>query len=111
MNEQRREIIIPKKNAEYLKKLLHTVPQSESDCFGEDETISHTAVFENGIEMDIKVCGVQYEEDEENLPWTEAVLFDHGSEVCCSEPAEEFFGSWELEYNGTKYITDMKEGE
>lgn len=39
----------------------------------------HTAIFGNGIEMDIKLCGVQYEDGGFNKPWTEAVLFKNGT--------------------------------
>ena len=64
--------------------------------FGEDICITKTAVFDNGYEMDIKCCGVQYEEGGDNGAWTEAVLFRNGSQVCCSEPSDEFVGEWEL---------------
>ena len=71
---------------------------------GEDETISKTIVFKDGMEMDVKCCGVK---DENEGSWTEAVLFRNGSEVCCSEPDTEFFGEWRLEYNGNEYIAEV----
>ena len=64
----------------------------------DETTVSFTAVFPDRIEMDIKLCG-----SDASAPWTEAVLFQNGSEICCSEPAEDFFGEWELEYNGVIY--------
>ena len=58
--------------------------------------------------MDIKCCGVQYEEGGVNTAWTEAVLFKNGSEVCHSEPNEGFFGEWTLETNGDEYVVNVK---
>ena len=75
---------------------------------GEDSTIVYTARFDDGMEMDIKVCGVQFREGENNRPWTEAVLFRDGSEVACTEPAEDYFGLWEIEYEGVKYSVLVK---
>lgn len=83
--------------------LARTEPRCEDDCFGEDETITHTAIFGNGIEMDIKICGVQFIEGECNTPFTEAILFKDGYEVACSEPSEGLDGEWELEYNDVLY--------
>ena len=70
--------------------------------FGEDETITVTANFGNGYEMDIKCCGA-----DDETAWTEAVLFYHGSEVCCSEPSDEFLGEWELKTGSDKYIVNV----
>ncbi len=99
---------IPKKRIEWIQQILKTKPKSEADCFGEDETYSVTAAFENNIEMDIKLCGVQYEEGDDNLPWTEAVLFDNGCEVCHTDVCNVFMGVWELEYNGISYEVTVK---
>ena len=82
-------------------------PQNKSECFDEDENFSLTADFGNGFEMDIKLCGVQYEEGADNLPWAEAVLFHNGSEVAVSEVSESFFGRWILEYDGEEYVVDV----
>ena len=48
--------------------------------------------------MDIKLCGTQDEE-----PWTEAVLFKDGQEMCCSEPGVMHDGPWTLECDGNTY--------
>lgn len=96
----KKTIVIPKLKAAYFNKILANQQGHE---LGEDETITYTARFDNGIEMDIKICGVHFKENEDNTPWTEAVLFDHGCEVCCTEPSDSFFGEWELEIDGTVY--------
>ena len=99
------ELRVPRYEAEAITNRLNTVPCSEEECMGEEETITHTANFGNGIEMDIKVCGVQFidEEGTTNTPWTEAVLFENGCQVACSEPGEDFFGEWEFSYGDTVY--------
>lgn len=88
----------------HIKHLLSYEPKNENECFGEDETISVTAKYPNGYQMDIKLCGVQYREGESNLPWTEAVLFDENcSQVAVTDPYDEFDGSWVLYADGVEY--------
>lgn len=100
-----RRIMINKKQGDAINKYLHEEPTCESECLYEDVTITDTVVFDNGMEMDIKCCGVQYEEGASNLAWTEAVLFNgFGREVACSEPSDEYFGEWVLEYEGNQYV-------
>ena len=94
-------------NARRINALLQSEPASESECFGEDETIVFTARFDDEYEADIKVCGVQYEEGGCNTAWTEAVLFKNGSEVCCTEPEDTFFGTWEMEHNGQTFVVHV----
>lgn len=72
---------------------------NEDEYQGEDSTISVTAVFPDGMEMDVKCCGCN-----DDPSWTEAVLFQDGSEVCCTDVEEEFLGPWELDYEGRRYI-------
>ena len=76
---------------------------------GINETISYTAKFENGIEADIKCCGVDYEVNNSNTAWTEAVLFNNGCQICCSEPSDHYFGTWILEDNDNNtYIVNVQ---
>lgn len=98
------KINIPKNRAEKIEYLLFHEPKNENECFGEDETITYTCKFDKpGVEMDIKMCGVNYEEGSSNLPWTEAVLFINGGEVGCTEICDNFFGNWEIEHDGNVY--------
>lgn len=93
-----------------LRKYLSKEPESPKECLGEDETITFTADFGKGIQMDIKVCGVQYEEGGSNIAWSEAVLFENGSQVAYSDAGEEIDGSpWELEYAGNLYDVHVLE--
>lgn len=89
-------LVLTEEKEEYINHLLHTEPSCEEECYGEDQTYTNTVVFNDGIEMDIKLCGVQYREGESNLPWTEAVLFKSGCEIGCSEPSDEYLGEWSI---------------
>lgn len=103
-----RILTISKADAETINQYLTVEPKSEDECLGEDTTISYTACFDNGIEMDIKCCGVQYHENESNLAWTEAVLFENGAEVACTEVEDEFIGEWVCEYDNDEYVVIVK---
>lgn len=99
------KIKIDRIEAEQINKHLHVEPTCADECLGEDIAITNTAKFENGFEMDIKCCGVQYNEDDEsNTAWTEAVLFQNGNELCSTEPSDEYLGEWILEYDGNEYV-------
>lgn len=75
----------------------------------EDNTISFTASFDDGHEIDVKCCGACLDEDERHPSWTEAVLFNKGCEVCCSAPCDSFFGVWELSSGGNTYSVSVVE--
>ena len=97
----KRTIFVPEEDAMTIQKYL-----SGQEFQHEDNTISFTACFDDGREMDIKCCGAS--RNGENQPsWTEAVLFDHGSEVSCTEPCDTFFGTWELKCNGNIYSVEV----
>lgn len=99
-----KELCISKEKAEEYNYLLHHEPADESECFGEDCKFSNTVQFEDGTEMDIDLCGVQYHgENESNLPWTQAVLFRGGVELGYTEPSDEYEGEWYFEYDGNTY--------
>lgn len=107
------EIIIDAAKSKEIDRILSTKPETESDCFGEDEKISYTAEFPNGILMDVEICGVQYEEDGDNLPWTQAVLYQKGKgeayqECTFTDVSDDFWGSWELEFEGNIYTVEVK---
>ena len=108
MKIQRKNLKLEPDISSLIHFLLKHEPKDENENFGIDETISKSVTFDDGCVMDIKCCGVEYEEGTTNLPWTEAVLFnDKGGEICCSEVSDDFFGDWELEANGNKYIVHV----
>ena len=40
-------------------------------------------------------------------PWSEAVLFRYGHEVAVTEVCDEFFGTWELAYDGDSFTIEL----
>lgn len=90
-------------NPERIEELLRLTGDEIYQKFGlkRDEVITTTSYFENGMQMDVKlvIC------EGTDRPYTEAILFDHGSEVACSEVAEDFFGEWSLCCEGYIYKT------
>lgn len=106
----RKEIKVSGRFASDVNFYLSHEPESEDDAYlHEDDIIRETAVFDDGKEMDIKCCGVRYEEGSVNTAWTEAVLFDgNRGEIACSEVGEEFLGTWKLhDKEGNAYIVDV----
>lgn len=99
-----KKLFITKEESDEYKQLLTVEPRSHDECMGEDMTITNTVKFDDGTEMDIKICGVRYREDNEsNLPWTEAVLFRNGYELGYTEPSDEYEGMWFIENDGNTY--------
>lgn len=52
------------------------------------------------IEVDVKVCSSDWNED----VWAEAVLFDNGSEVGCSEVCDTLKENWEFDFDGKTIV-------
>ena len=104
MKTMKQVIKINKKEAEHIQDLLKLTGDEIYQKHGlkRDETICNTAVFPNGVEMDIKlvIC------EGESYPYTEAILYDNGVEVDFTEPCDEYIDEWELEdeMNDVKYI-------
>lgn len=108
---QTRTIYIKADEAAKIDRLLNTQPSDEEHCMGEDELYSETAVFDDGYEVDIKLCGVRYEDGGDNTPWTEAVLFKDSCEVTCTDVSDEFFGEWRLETDDETYVVFVERCE
>lgn len=69
-----------------------------------DDMITKTADFGNGYEMAVNIV-ISYENDN---PYSEAVLFQNGKEVACTEGRNyEFAGKWSLEYNGDTFVVNI----
>ncbi len=98
---------VPARLLTLINKYLREEPSSPGECLGEEETISVTTKFSNGIEMDIKCCGVQFEEGGSNTAWTEAVLFHNGSEIAHTDVCDTFEGEWELVDGDDVYCVDI----
>lgn len=99
------EIEIGKREVAELNKILSLTGKELYDKYGykENETFSWTAHFGDEIEADVKlvICG------EDDHPYCEAVLFDHGSEVACTEIGDTIDSSWEFDYQGEIYVAEV----
>lgn len=84
-----------------INRFLHA--KKRSDFQSEDNTLSNTVTFSDGMQMDIKCCGCQ-----DGPSWCEAVLFDkNGMELACSEVEDEYTGNWLITYDGIGYLADV----
>lgn len=105
-----KHLVIPKEEASRINKLLKTSSKRKNECF--TETITHTADFGDGFEMHIRLCGVRFDKDRDNLPRAEALLCYHGCTIVQhTGPFEYYFGEWELYYEGTIYRVIVEEGK
>lgn len=98
MRKYEKTITISRKEFELINHYLNDEPKNESACFGEDEKISKEVMFDDGVEMKIECCGVQFKENEPNTAWTQAVLYLGPLELTYTEPADEFEGEWTCYY-------------
>lgn len=79
-------IYVSKPYAERIKKYLRG-----AEAQGDGSSLSKTAKFSDGFEMDIRCCGGKDDS------WTEAILYDDtGREVAVTEPCDGFTGCWKL---------------
>lgn len=88
-------IYISEKYAETIEKYLRG-----KELQGLDATLSETATFPDGFDMDIRCCGTDVDS------FTEAILYDRkGKAVALTDPCDTFTGCWELEdeTTGTTY--------
>lgn len=103
-------VYISAKDAAIIKHYLTHEPTTEKDCFGEDSVYSITVAFSNGYSADIQMCGVQYNPEESNLPWTQVILYNRDNhEVYYTEPKDEFCGTWVLPYDNNEYVIHVME--
>ena len=87
-------IYVSKPYAERIKKYLRG-----AEVQGDGSSLSKTAKFSNGFEMDIRCCGGKDDS------WTEAILYDNtGKEVVATEPCDAFTGCWELKDEDTNTV-------
>lgn len=97
-------IKISKNEIKLINDLLHLTGPEIYQKYGykRDETITHTAQFPNGIDIDIQlvIC-------EDDKPYTQGVMFHNGNEVTCTDCEETYDGEWLFEYNETEYTVNV----
>lgn len=90
-------IHLPQQIVRNIEDLMHTKGELISY-----EAISYTAMFDNGVEMDIDLNGA-----DDDYPSAEAILFSGDWEICRTDERREYFGEWSLEYNGDTYVAQI----
>ena len=76
--------------------------------YKQGHTLTFHADFGYGIEAEVHlvVCAI------DETPYTEAVLFDHGQEVACTEPCfDNITGTYGFEYRGDIYSVNVQVSE
>lgn len=95
-----KDFYITEEEKQTYQKLLRQTCRKIYDKYGlkRDEAFTHTVVFDDDIQMDIQlvIC-------ENDKPYVQAVLFDNGCEVACSEVIEEIISEFKLNYNNNTY--------
>ena len=99
------EIEIEQAEIERLEKTMRD-GKSLDGGKGKEPTYTWTAKFQDGTEVDVKVCDA---EEEGGGAWSEAVLFDeNGCELSCTEPDDTLAGDWYLFDGDDMYIVHVK---
>lgn len=100
-------ISLPKSEIERLNTMLSMTGKELYSKYGlkRNETVTYTAAFGDGIEMDVKlvIC------DEDTTPYLDVVLFQNGNEVFCDAPGyyvlpEKFSANWD----GRTFVANIK---
>ena len=105
MDKYIKEITISNEEMTLINELLNLTGKEIFQKYGytRDKVITHTAIFPNGIEIDIKLVICENEK-----PYTEGVLFHDGCEITCTEPDYTYDGEWDFLYNKAEYIVLVK---
>ena len=110
MNNYQSVIKLTEEQHERLQAYL-VDPQSQEEALEEGDNFTVTAKFSNGYEMDIYIYPVAYDENNyDNIPWSEATLYDTEGNPVANSQAEEsdIIGEWVLEdKNGNRYRVDV----
>lgn len=98
-------VIVSKEKMDMINDLLELTGDEIYQKYGlkRDETITDTARFPNGIEVDIKVVVC----DGDATPYTEGVMFCNGSEVSYIDGVNGYDGEWWFKYDGVEYVVNV----
>ena len=97
-------IKVTKESAKYIEKLLHTIPTNGDTCFSSNDSFTISARFDNSYIAEVRIQGVEFEDNSSNTPLSEVVLFNNlGEEVSYIDGCGQFWGDWELEDDNNDY--------
>lgn len=103
-------ITLTREEAEKLEKLMtmNGAAIYQEYQYEQGHTLTFCAKFGHGIEAEVHlvVCG------EDETPYADAVLFDHGQEVACTEPYfDDILGTYSFRYQGDIYSVSVQMSE
>lgn len=102
----RKNIVVTKEELNFINEILAKTGYELYDEYGfcRNETITKTAEFSDGTEVDIKVAICEGKAK----PYTEGILFDkNGAQLSFTEPEENFLGEWKFPFNNNIYIANV----
>ena len=102
------KIYIPIKDAEEIDYMLTHEPKSKAESVPEGEVLGYAINLDSSYCMVVRICGVQYLPAEDNRPWCEAILYENGMEVACTDATGEFFGEWKIAYKGEEFVVRIE---
>lgn len=102
-----KDLFISSEEMDWINKILHKAPVGAPE-FGKEVTSIFTVFFHKDIFLEVKICGMKYEDEKYNLTWTEAVLFKDGVEISHTDPGEEIEGEWILYEGEDEFIVNVK---
>lgn len=101
----KKTIEVPGREYDELTELLKLNGPAEKA--GRDEILGcFTAEFDDGLEVDVKVVNSDGGPGEGG-PWSEAVLFQDGSEIACSEVCDTLGGEWRFQIHRDEHETEF----
>ena len=93
------KVLIPKEDFEWLEPYLRDGKMVEK--YDKDGVVvTFTGKFDNGVEVDIKVCNAL---TENGGAYVDTVLFDNGCEIAVSEVTDSLTGEWYVCASGEEY--------
>ena len=98
-----KNIFLKESERKLINKLCQKCTGDDYDryCINKFSTyFTWTAYFDDGIEMNVKVCSGDYGEP----LWIESVLFENGNEIACSEVQDRLKDDFIMEYGNKYYI-------
>lgn len=90
--------VLDRTKTDRINRLLHEKPLTPDECLIDpDDSETFGITFDNGYSFEIHICGVDFEEGSDNLPWAEIRFFDpNDHEIFLSEVEDEVFGVWRI---------------
>lgn len=98
---------VSKDKAKLVDDTIHLTSTQIRDRYGIRPgliTLEMVRIHKTDYEIDIRLVA---SDDDDATPYSEAVLFCCGHKVAVAKPRTEFFGTWELAYDGDSFTIEL----